>query len=101
MTAVTLTDFLLTTLDVEAGLALAAHHQVLVVADQAGAEMTAGCGVGRRGEDVLRTGGGAVGGEHLILVQTASALATVEVVRQTALLHREYPSLRITTELTD
>ena len=86
----TLVDSVLTTLDVEAGLALAAHHQVLVVADQAGAEMTAGCGVGRRGEDVLRTGGGAVGGEHLILVQTASALATVEVVRQTALLHREH-----------
>ena len=52
---VSLADSLLTTLDVETGLALPAHHQVLVVADQAGAEMAIGGWVGRRWKDVLWT----------------------------------------------
>ena len=44
---------------------------------------------------------GAVGGEQLILVQTALTLATVEVVGQTALLNRKYSTLRTTTGLTE
>ena len=42
-------------LEVETGLTLGAHHQVLVVTDQTGAEMTTGDGVGRWWEAVLRT----------------------------------------------
>ena len=50
---VSLADSLLTTLDVETGLALPAHHQVLVLTDQAGAEVTVWCRVGgwRQGVD--------------------------------------------------
>ena len=80
-------DSVLTTLDVEAGLALPANHQVLVVGDQAGAEVTGWCRVGRGREDVLRTVGGAVGGEVVILDETAVTVSTVEVVGQTALLN--------------
>ena len=43
------------TLDMKTGLTLAAHHQILVLTDQAGAEMTGGGGVGRRRQTVLRT----------------------------------------------
>ena len=85
----------------ETGIALPAHHQVLVVADQAGAEVTGWCRVGRGRQDVLRTVGGAVGGEVVILDETAVTVSTVEVVGQTALLNRKYSTLRITTGLTE
>ena len=77
----------------ETGLALPARHQVLVVADQAGAEVTVWCWVGRGRQDVLRTVGGAVGGEVVILDETAVTVSTVEVVGQTALLNRKYSTL--------
>ena len=77
----------------ETGIALPAHHQVLVVADQAGAEETGWCWVGRGREGVLRTVSRAVGGEGVILDETTLTVATVEVVRQTALLNRKYSTL--------
>ena len=76
----------------ETGLALPAHHQLLVVADQAGAEMTGWCWTGRRREETVS---GAVGGELVILVETAMIVATVKVIGQTALLNRKYWTLRI------
>ena len=78
----------------ETGIALPAHHQVLVVGDQAGAERTGWCWVGRGREEILKTVSGAVGGEQVILVETTMTLAAVKVIGQSALLNRKYFTIR-------
>ena len=85
----TLVSPILAAAEVQAGVAGWTEDQILVVGDQAGAEVTGRGGVAWVRQEILRAVGVAVGGESVILLQYAVLFPAVEVVGQGTLLSSE------------
>ena len=90
----TLISPLLAAAEVEAGVTSGTEDQILVVGDQAGAEVTGRGGVAWFWQVVLWTMGVAVGGEGVILLQYSVLIPAVEVIGQGTLLISSTSTLR-------